>query len=314
MKFLLSILLFLQACSVYAPQPVSIEGNSKEKVEQLYANYLQYSASKQDSDGFILTQECDALLFSSLHAIASGREFNIRAARDANTGQWYRRPQASTGGTYDACYPKSANSTISRDMLLGVILYGYYAKDLDLLINLYEYGNNNNWTMGQNDSGDFRHIFSPSTIGLLAKSIRSLGGPDYGTAAFPQFYSTEPGYQSHLSLLSILLVGKTEGRVSDIEKNALASIVSKNPNNPLAHALYGRYVKTEHTSIAVDLLLSQYPNNRLPNGMDWCEEWRTQREETSAGLQPCKADSPHYGIEHTGGDALFVAAILLNRL
>ena len=107
--------------------------------------YLNLSVQKKDSFGWISDSKCDGLLFNSLYSL-SGGIVNLEKA-SGRPGGWFRHPSKN-------CYKtKGSASTISRDMLLGLFLWIWKNKRLDLIESIIHFGEANrdslgNWTMG----------------------------------------------------------------------------------------------------------------------------------------------------------------------
>ena len=258
---------------------------------------------------WILTSECDSLLFSCLDAIGRDEQFDIARAR-LRSGMWLRRP-AGCG---------SCSSTPSRDMQMGLLLYCLHFRRLDLLDALWDYGWKNNWKMGietkpaeeitvpvlsrllgwyprvQNN----RTYYTPGLVVLLGairahlrgqKALRGL------LLAIPQPMSTEPGYVSHLSLLHIYANLRMRGRLTHSEQSSLMRIGKHMEGNPLVAALQGEGRK------ALELLEKHWPGGLPAPKQAWSEPWRLQRSDGDSGLEPDPAASPtEY---HGDGDYLF---------
>lgn len=258
--------------------------------------YRSLSAETVDSDGFIIPLDCDSLLFSSLLAVGRNQPINIEAAQ-VSPGQWYRNPQ------HTGC-----DSSTSRDMLTGLIVYFYHFHRLDLANELYDYGKEHDWNVGigSDVSNGFKTVMTPGLVALLAEVVYSLGGPLHPEKDLPNIYNTTPGYESHLSLLAISLIGEMRP-ITESELSVLKTIATLNPMNPLAQALLHKFTDGNQ-DIATKLILSIYPHDRLPTTADWCEPWRTQRAEGDSGtITPC---SPPLTM-HTGGDMLYVIHVIL---
>ena len=247
--------------------------------------------------GFISTEYCDSLLFSALNAVARNERIDIEDAQ-GEPGQWFRRPSKD-------CFPENSKSTISRDMLLGVILYAVHFREPDILDDLWEYGSSNNWVMGEGVID--RTLFSPTMIALLAEARYKLSGVDVAARFLAQTYDTTPGYRSHLSILKMVIKAKLDG-LSTWDKRNLRILKEKNPTNPLIQAMYARHIGGDYTAALVHLL-NDFPADRLPTTNDWCSEWRTQLKAGDNYLKPCPGNKTH-----SGGDFLFGSAIILGGI
>lgn len=269
---------------------------SLESVQQLYLQ--EASGYQTDSHGFIYTDECDSLLFSSLYAISRGQEFDILAARDSE-GAWHRRPAMD-------CHLQENGSSISRDMLVGVMAYSLYFHRLDILEDMWQYGNNHNWKMGIDQRlFDTRTILTPNLGGLLARAIKHLGGSNHLESRFPPVYTSTPGFESHLTLLQIWMEGRIAREISNRAMSTLDSILDHSPNNPLANAMYHKF-NDGNQSKATELLLNTWPQDKLPTSTNWCSRWRTQRADDDSSFEPC----PTEGRIHSGGDLLFTIMVI----
>jgi hypothetical protein len=269
------------------------------------STYISLAKGQQDANGFIHTDKCDSLLFSTLLAVARGEQIVVTAAK-SEEGQWYRRP------TKDCLATGSSKSTISRDMFMGLFLYLQHFNQAQEVVNLWNYGEDNTWNMGQavdTETEIGRTIFTPNTIGLLARVRHQLTGREVVAQHLPTAYSTDEGFTSHLSMLSILIDSKARGAISDSQLDTLKEIRDNQPGNALAQAMVARFTDGDFTT-ATQLLLDKFPADRLPTTDDWCEEWIVQRGDNESSINtPCEGSHTH-----SGGDFLFVAAIITNQL
>lgn len=251
--------------------------------------------------GWNVSQECDALLFVALTQVGLGEQGDVELA-ESEPGKWNRKQ----GPEYaDAC-----SSDISRDMFMGLFVWIWEFKRLDVAQTLWNYGTHNNWRMGEERGSLLEHAdrvyFRPGTVALLAELIYKLGGENHLERSLlsvtPQ--STEPGFQSHLTLLTLHLLGEMHSGLTAGELSTLTDILVHMDGNPLAQALYHKYTDGDQ-SRAVQLLLETWPADRLPTVRDWKEAWRTQRADSDTGFQPGGSDKPH-----SGGDFLFVCRVI----
>lgn len=286
----LTLAFLIQSCGkseIKSPEPVF-----DAELAERYYDYKNLIASQQDSHGFIYTEDCDALLFTALAGLALGT-VDIRAAREDN-GRWHRRPAKD-------CYPKHSKSTISRDMLLGVMWYAYYHRDLELAENLWSYGRARHWIMG--DGVRSRTQFSPSLVASLGQLIHVLGGEDHAERyLLPHFDAPGLiGFEAHLQVLNILLRLRLYGKIDEVAEQRIKEQIAREPQNPLFQYAAG------NTSEAINLLKRIFPAKRLPTSDDHCAPWLFQRD-FGRHWEPC-AD----GKTHSGGDLLFLGHLILNR-
>lgn len=246
-------------------------------------------------------QECDSLLFASLQNVGESKQFDVEEARDSG-GQWHRRPD------WAACESGPNDSTISRDMFMGLFVYITVNKRLDLAESIWDYGTAHNWKMGSDNAVDNRTYFTPGMVQLLAKITSYLGGKQYkAELAIPQVYGSEPGFPSHLTMLHIYLNGKMDGQINNNQLDALRAIEKHSPDNALLRTLLSKYTDGDQSGALESLRI--WPTDRLPTNADWQSDWRTQRADGDPSFAPGTDSNPH-----SGGDFLFVAAILLGYI
>lgn len=281
------LLLAILKCSAdHNDSPAAV--SDKQRVADIAAFY---SATMDiDNDGFIETDKCDSLLLTALTNPAA----NLEAA-ELTPGQWMRRPV-----TYPDCYYTNASrSDVSRDMLLGVIYASYVTNDLDRLLRLWQYGVSNDWVMARH--GSLHAIYGPGDIALLAQTIFVLSAGEHDYAArkmnLPLQYAKQ-GYVRHLQAIQVWLKIQVYGDMLPSDLRLIESYERESPNNPLFPMVIGKYDRS------VELLLSRYPANRLPDTTLWCDAWPIQRLDNDIGLKPCPNESDEV---HTGGELVFIS-------
>ena len=305
MPQLLLILLLLVSCGpLHRRREVSPPAPSLSERRELY---LQLNAAHQDSNGFILVRHCDSLLFSSLNAVGRGEKINILAARD-EAGQWFRRPL-----NLPECYANGkSKSTISRDMLIGLLLYLQHFRESTLVADLWNYGSENNWIMGEGDGvNQVATIMSPSLIKVLAEMNYQMNNIDSVERALPDLtiFTQAGGYANHLNLLYLHLYGQVYGGLSSLQYSELIRYTNEiDSGNILGQILLSKYTHVNFNNNLLDI----YPATRLPTTADWCEDWYPQRDSTDPNLRPCGTGIPGSPdeIQHTGGDFLFLTKVL----
>ena len=297
-KVILTLLLSLASCGpLFLPRESASAPVSLTERRELY---LRLNSAQQDSNGFILTQHCDSLLFSSLNAVGRGERIQITAARDEE-GQWFRRPL-----DLPECYAnRESRSTISRDMLIGLLLYLQHFQESKLVADLWNYGSTNNWIMGEGEGiNRVAAVLSPSLIKVLAEMNYKMNGVDADERHLPDLtiFTKDGGYVNHLNLLYFKLYSEVYGGITVLQYSELQRYVNEiDPNNLLGLALLSKYTK-----IPLSLnKLNVYPAERLPTTADWCEEWYYQRQTGDVSQLPCEPTTVH-----TGGDFLFLLYII----
>lgn len=256
-------LLLLSSCGVqdYTPSPI---------LRQQRADYLEWVKPLQGPHKFISTAHCDSLLHSALLA-AGGAEVDVLAAREAS-GRWLRRPTDMP----ECLSVGESRSTISRDQILGVMVWAVMGERRDVLEALWQFGVTRDWKMGDSDNtieGISRIYLSPNLIGTLAQAIYRMGGADH-PERFMRLRIATPneGFRRHLDLLDIMMRDRL-----GIDRTALDIIFIEAyrrelRDNPIVQFLAGRYVEAER------LLLRFHPVGRLPDSGETCGPLAWERD------------------------------------
>jgi hypothetical protein len=304
MRLLLAItFIFLMSCG-HGKNPEDPTTSPLAEVKAKYERYLSLVKTVSDpKTGFIAVETCDSLLFTALTS-AGGYGVDIKVARDEE-GRWWRRPGKDCGPQW-----QNAKSTISRDMLLGVLWGGWVKRDLAMVESLFRYAVRHNLVMGDGDIG--ATLMNPNIMRTIAEMISALGGPDHKEFKLLPYAWGEAAtnFRGHLQVLHIVLKGAVTGSVSDGELQILKSEAERLPWNALYQAAYHRFLDGNQ-SAAISALMNEklYPASRLPASSDRCEPWILQRD-GGKDLEPC----PDEGKIHSGGDLIFPAAMVLNYL
>lgn len=255
----------------------------------------------QDEHGFILTNTCDSLLFSGI--LSATQQVNILAARD-NLGAWHRRPAMD-------CAPllNTSRSTISKDMLIGLLYYFWYNKDLEaaevLFQDLITHGS---VLKGEGSLGEL--WVPPAIISTLAEIIKNLGGNDYPFARLASFsFDNQGGHIAHLNVWHILLRGQILGGITDSQLSLLKYHAERQPLNPLFSAAYHKYLDHNYAD-SVRLLLNpaEYPTDSLPTTANHCDDWPIQRDYSEKDYSPCLIDDPK---QHTGAELILIYRLII---
>lgn len=297
---------FLTACGAFQDEDKKPkEATAQEclaKIQPVRDLYVQLLPSIADGDGWYETDRCDALLFNSLIAAGGVDSISIPLARDED-GAWFRRPAKD-------CYSSGGSkSSISRDMLLGVMFYATIAEEKGILEDLYNSGLSQSWVMGAGNIS--RTYFTPGLQSTLAEAIFYLGGPSFEERQYPQAWSTENvNFAAHLDVLHILLRGEIKGGVSEFMLQVLRKQYERSPRNPLFSFAYHKYHTGDYRE-ALELLDNSdvWPKDRLPTTDNYCDEWYFQRD-PGADWEPC----PDRQKTHTGGELIFLTKLIEREL
>ena len=257
--------------------------------------YLSETEKLKNQFGWI-TDDCDSLLWNSLYKSIGGN-IDLNIARD-DSGKWFRNP------SHD-CYPARSKSSISQDMLLGLMFATYHDKDLDRIEKLIQYGESNpgplgTWKMGEGDQ--FRTLMRPPLQNLAYKIRNHLRqGKEFKVLDFTD----------HLSILHLFLLAKLQNGASQESVLWFRYYADKSPKNALFSAIAKRYgiaVKIDPNQTLMDETV--FPSDRLPTSADRCEPYLWQRDEGSNDWKPC----PNESEIHPGIDFLIAAGIVLGKI
>jgi hypothetical protein len=294
MKNLYLLILLIYACGTEKRDAVRTVDTFPDLQTQKDDVYLKKAKRVQDKYGWIETDKCDALLFTGL-AYASGlKGVDLLAGREPD-GRWQRRPQGN-------CYGFIQGST-SRDMLIGLMWAAYATGNEEILNDLYEYGKEHNWKMGD---GDIDTVYlTPNFVNTL----RVLIGK---SANLPEIWiDPQKDHQRHVVALNIILRGEKQGHINDQMLHLLRVFRNKQPKNALFHYGVHRFSDGDQAS-AISILRDEsiFPADRLPTSRDRCGRWAWERREWSDNWLPC----PEEKNTHSGGDFTFILMLLEGSL
>lgn len=266
-----------------------------EPIEELQIkadSYARLYDSIADESGFFDDNDCDALLFNALYGFGVDIP-SIEAFFDSESGKWFRTPSKQ-------CYEEGrSGSTISRDMLIGVMWWAWKHDRIDLLERLRRYGQEHDWIMGQGSID--RTYFTPNfQMTLYVLLNRDYKGP-------PELW-VDPikDHQRHVVALNIVLRGEKQGWINHEMLALLELFYSENPSNALFSYGVGRFRDGKQAE-TINILLNPvwFPSDRLPSASDRCGRWLWERTDSHENWSPCQGDKIH-----SGGDLIFIAELL----
>lgn len=298
-------LLFLIACGhgpAHPPQASSLPQSLIDKRNL----YLNLTKAEQGYAGFTDLDNCDSVLYSGLLG-AGGAVVDLTAARLAD-GTWTRNP------TRDCYADGGSDSTFSRDMFMGLLWWTFENSRLDVAQATYDYcALQPTFTVtgcifGQGSLFDPKYIITQNGLATLTRLITTLGGSDH--PVIDNLYTKESsglvGFEANLAVLHILLRGRLENSVSDLNLAVLKEQADRQPQNALFQFAYHKYTDGDQTSAIAVLENEQYfPADRLPTSADRCEEYLWQRDYGKDWI-PCDD-----GKTHPGADFLFLTQQLM---
>lgn len=271
--------------------------NTLDDILEVRDAYLDLIPEVQDDFGFIYSDKCDSLLHSGL-ASYGGADVDILAARDEDSGQWYRTPYKDcySNERRDIASSRRSKSTISRDMLAGAMWSLQGSGDLASLERLIDYGKGHKWIMGQGplDRTFFTHNFQDTLYRLAGRDWK---GPPY------LWVDPIKDHQRHVVALNIILRGEKQCEIDAAMLDLLAKFRNSSPQNALFQYGYHRFTDGDQEQTLE--ILSRFPSDRLPTNEDWCGRWLWEKDEDHDSWRACDETR-----EHSGGDLLFIAKLL----
>jgi len=171
---LLALIILLVSCRTPAQKAT---GPRLDELLEKVKLYIALAEETKDADGWILPGDCDGLLHNSLAYLGGLVTYEALQQAEQAPGKWTRTPQA------DCLSTGRSKSTISRDMLLGVVAAAVNEGDLQTLKDLRQYAKDNNFIMGEHDGsidGRWRVFMTPTFYKLLEQSINFLETGEQG--------------------------------------------------------------------------------------------------------------------------------------
>lgn len=301
--FLTTLTLFVTSILTSCGPKKDVHKNlsSEEKLEALNQKaslYMDLISQVQGPSGFIESDACDSLLFSSLAATA-GVPVNVLAAEES-PGRWLRRP----AGLPECFQNGLSRSTISRDQLLGVLWWAFRTKQKDAINRLWDYGESRDWFMGDDNASGTHTLMTP-IVPLLSRLRNSLNNKTldsfWASISLPsEVPPPKTGFEAHLQILQLLLDKQLRNGYTKPALYIIQEQAKRQPNNPLFQYVSG------NVEAAVDLLLEEsiWPADRLPESRDRFSPWVLERDlgrDWQPGGEPKK---------HSGADFLFMVYLI----
>lgn len=297
--------LLLLACERYTAQDV----NRVEQLKEKRKLYCELSKDFYLKNKFV-NNKCDGLLWTALHGIGCDYITSLDDFKNEEN-RWFRSP------THD-CFKNGSDSSISKDMFAGLILYSLYYDRKDYIQSIVDYGEKHNWIMGEAiDTPTLisKCILPPSTILLLYHYLGKIKfklNSDYEIEDEDvSGIAINVGYGAHLDMLRILRKYLVYKSIGAWDMYVLEEQAKRQPLNALYQAVYHMF-KDGDMSLPQKLLLSDkyFPNDRLPTSNEYCTWYLYQRDAETDDWLPC----PHEGHTHSGTDFIFAATVTLGEL
>jgi len=314
MKLLLPYIMAiaLGACNKGKHEQTPITSTPSEALAAKKQLYCELSAERIKAQGYA-GGKCDGLLFTSLRGIGCG-DIGISAFQ-TDEGRWFRNPEKDCFVVDPVTGEKKnqgADSSISKDMMIGAMSYMWFKKDKRAVDGTIAYGKAHNWVLG--DGADAvavlsKCVLSPNLISRLFDIDKGLGNSnlrDDAELASEQI-PVNTGFRAHLDIVDILLGGSVHGSLSDMEFSTLKAQAERQPRNALYVAALAHFNGGDMQP-AIDLLLDPtlFPPDRLPTSSEYCTDYLYQRDDTLKDWGPC-TDRDEV---HDGTDFAFAASVI----
>jgi len=155
-----------------------------------------------------------------------------------------------------------SRSDISRDGVLGVLLYSVIKKDKGILDRLIKAGWKNWWTMGERGNFDYVNMFP--LVPLIYALRYSKWIPTIPPFAIKSMLT---GFRAHLLALNIM-IEMENGKRGWLHRHSLKRLIDANPNNPWFHALYNKQHGYSQTN--VHTMMQTFDNSESAYGWGSC--------------------------------------------
>ena len=295
---LLALIILLVSCRTPAQKAT---GPRLDELLEKVKLYIALAEETKDADGWILPGDCDGLLHNSLAYLGGLVNYADLKRAENSPGEWFRTPKK------DCLSTGRSKSTVSRDMLLGLILAAVNEGDTQTLKDLRQYAKDHDYVMGDHDGsidGRWRVVFTPTMYALLSDSI------DYTEGVSLRLQAYQVDYTDHLSGIQYYLASRIRGGAAVTSVEKIKFLSESDPNNAFYAALRGRYDRdlegAQNQAINVLLREDLFPAKRLPESKDRCVPYLWMHGEKDGDWTPC----PDRDLVHPGHDLLFAAHVL----
>lgn len=260
--FLFLVMSFTFTTSCGADDHVPIDTIAALRLEYGYKLAELEEKTKNNIAGWPSDHDCDGALWAGIARAAGAKWVDMSAALRPD-GRPTRRPLFDCGPG-NLGYNDGAAATTSNDMITGILLGLYAARDTNSVLSLYQYGERNNWIMGYPEWYIARVLLRPNGITLMARILYDLtnGQRDYTIRLAPVVYGpVQSDYEQHLILLSRYLEKSIGGPQYGME--VAEKILAKSaPLDALAQAVAG------NNTLAILLLTGNYQSPTYVRGHD----------------------------------------------
>jgi hypothetical protein len=302
MRLLIAILLFNSCAST--SNEAHFEKSPNEKLADKRALYCQLSQAKFDQLGYAVSL-CDGLLFTALRGIGCSNGVE-KFESTVEPGRWYRDPQHACFDP-DKIGEQGSDSTISKDMYVGLSAFLANKGDKETARRTVDYGSSRNWIVGE--AKDAITLASKCFIvPELQNVFKKIAGQGSLAPDSDDSLGVSTGFRAHLDVIAILVRGKLNGSISTLDLTILKEQAKRQPRNALFKAAQARWDDGDFNP-ALEILFDEslFPEKSLPNNhQHYCTDYLFQRDDGD-DWQKCETE-PY--AEHDGTDFIFASAIV----
>lgn len=259
LSLLLTVIALLIGCGssgLSSDQRASLQAEYDSRLAELRTMSLNHVA------GWPSDEDCDGALWAGI-AVAAGADWVDISAAVQPDGRPTRKP-FSDCGPGELGYNSGSSTTISNDMITGILLGLNHTRDSATAKRLWDYGYHHSWIMGEPNWYASRVLLRPNGITMLARVLHKVSSGHYDYAARWSAVVYGPvveDYEGHLLLLGRYLQSKVGGPQYGMEAaEELMGFYKK--DDALAQAVAGNY------SRAAGLLLGNYQYPSYVRGHD----------------------------------------------
>lgn len=277
MKKFIILLFCLTGCGKVGDKPTT---TPTDELNTRYSTYLGLTPGQTDSNGWVSADICDGLLWNSLWSVAGGNVDIYKA--QISPGEWERNANGQC-------------TSISRDMILGLMLDLWVKRDLTSVNNLISYGEAHGFQMNSVSETDGADIMSPDIISTMYLERDKLGGAkNILLEAFTDnwFIGGQTGSNADLQVIHLLLRGLMEGSITSYDLGLLQTLANNNPDNAWFNSVFHRFKDGDQTQATNSLLNEDwFPAQVLPTNQEYCESvFLYQRDEYNTGTTTLTQD------------------------
>lgn len=262
LKLLITTLLILSCAkpTIEPAHPMSEKTQAiGEKLQELRAKAKEISLN-----GWLVSESCDAMLWSAISNIGNADYFRFELAEDENKpGKFYRTQSKD-------CYELAkSGSEWSRDMGLALLIYLYLQGDLKTIERHIAYGEANNWVMGKGLIS--RTYYTSALQSLWYKAAKKLGH-NYGMVIVQNVYwKNLVDFEARLQAFDIFLNGEIDGAISETMFARVAEHSKRIPASGFYAFVKGKYSGGISRSVDICLDDSNIVNDYVRCDGEPCE-------------------------------------------